>query len=93
MLMYDTKLHNIEKVFVINLKRRSDRLNKLITKKDYLPEFEIFDAIDGHQLNYDNNYNLEYQNNIILESKLIKKIGKLKVGEIGCFLSHYLSVF
>tara|TARA_Y100000389_G_C17471030_1_gene530920 strand:- start:5156 stop:5917 length:762 start_codon:yes stop_codon:yes gene_type:complete len=89
MLMYDRKLHNIEKVFVINLKRRSDRLNKFITKKDYLPEFEIFDAIDGHQLNYDNNNNLEYQNNIILDSKLIKKINKLKVGEIGCFLSHY----
>ena len=34
MLMNDKKLHNIEKVFVINLKRRSDRLNKLNTKKD-----------------------------------------------------------
>lgn len=41
------------------------------------------------QLQYDNSYNLSYLGNVILDNNLIKKIKGLKVGEIGCFLSHY----
>jgi GR25 family glycosyltransferase involved in LPS biosynthesis len=87
--MNNIKLQNIEKIFIINLKRRPDRLEHFLKKKEYLPEFEIFEAIDGQQLKLDNTNNLLYFDNKILENHLIKKIKGLKVGEIGCFLSHY----
>ena len=87
--MDNLNINNIEKIFVINLKRRADRLEKFLKKVKYLPKFEIFKAIDGKELKYDNSYNLLYFGNKILENNLIKKIKGLKVGEIGCFLSHY----
>lgn len=81
----------IEKAFVINLKRRKDRIDKFLLKEHFLTgiELEIFEAIDGQLLSYDNSFHLNYLNENILNNKLIHKIKGLKVGEIGCFLSHY----
>ena len=87
--MSGVELFGIKKVFLINLKRREDRLKKFLSNKNFLPEFEVFEAIDGKELKYDNNYNLQHFNNKILENKLTEKINHLKVGELGCFLSHY----
>lgn len=79
----------IEKGFVINLKRRSDRLEKFFKQKIFLPNIEVFTAIDGRNLKYDNNYNLLYNNTIILQNNLATKFKGLKIGEVGAFLSHY----
>ena len=87
--MENLNINYIEKIYVINLERRTDRLEKFIKKTKYLPKFEIFKAIDGQELKYDNSYNLLYFGNKILKNNLIKKIKELKIGEIGCFLSHY----
>ena len=77
----------LDNSFLINLKRRSDRLNNFLQK--YKWNINIIEAVDGRQLKYDSSSNLLYQDNILLERKLISKISGLKLGEIGCFISHY----
>jgi GR25 family glycosyltransferase involved in LPS biosynthesis len=79
----------IEKGFVINLKRRSDRLENFLKQKNLLPNIEVFTAIDGRNLKYDDNYNLLHNNTIILQNDLAIKFKGLKIGEVGAFLSHY----
>jgi len=79
----------MENKFIINLQKRADRIKK-IKDNGYIKNYEIFQAIDGKKLNLDNNENLIYNNNnILLKKNMIDKIKGLKLGEVGCFISHY----
>jgi len=82
----------IDKVYLINLKHRNDRLNKMdkILKKigNKFSEYEIFDAINGKLITEEEKNNL-----LSLKSKRIfnnpssfKDIRTL--GAIGCYKSH-----
>ncbi len=73
------------KTFVLNLKRRPDRL-EYFNKKNKI-EYERFDAIDGKEINYDwlkKNFFDTYKN-------WVDPINKTHItrGEVGCFISHY----
>lgn len=71
------------KIFVINLARSVER-RQLIEKQlnQQGLDYEIFTAVDGKQLTQ------EEINSYMDPGK--KYFRELKVGEIGCFLSHYL---
>lgn len=64
--------------FVINLDRRSDRMEKIINQTSYLPPYERFSAIDGKNLIY----------NDVLGFLCEKGDYKMRPGVIGCALSH-----
>jgi len=68
------------KRFVINLKRRPDRLEQFFKRCPYTPEtFEIISAFDGHNVHDENKK----------EKKLISKFPKdRQPGAIGCSISH-----
>lgn len=81
------------KIFIINLKRRDDKLSRMNNRLCDLDlgdtyDVEIFNAIDGNII--DNDY-LETQNYRI-DKNWTDNIHKrpIKMGEIGCSLSHYM---
>ena len=82
----------IKQIYVINLKRRKDKLKKMIKKINDIDEdgnidVEIFEAFDGSKL--DNNY-LKDNNMAILDDwRDPFKNTKINMGEIGCALSHH----
>jgi len=74
------------KTFVVSLKRRPDR-RELFNKNNPSLEYEIFDAVDGREINHqwllNNNFDTyKYWKDPINETHLTH-------GEVGCFLSHY----
>ena len=80
------------KIFIINLKRRDDKLERIkdrISKigLDKYYEIEIFNAIDGREINKEyliqNNYEISLNWNDNLHRR------PMKWGEIGCAISHY----
>ena len=75
--------------FIINLKRCIKKKTKMIEKMKQYPEinYSFFEAIDGQEIN--NNF-MDKNNYQILESwrDPLNNI-KIKLGEIGCSLSHY----
>ena len=87
----------IDKIYMINLKRKkhvADKsLNKLMNLTDtdennIFSNIEIYEAIDGQLLN-----NNDINNNITLKAKYTLKNPSSyddirSVGEIGCYLSH-----
>lgn len=81
------KPDNVFDCFVINLDRRSDRLEKFCKMNGDKINFVRTKAIDGREL--------EFKQNICINDKPIiseiisDKFSNLKIGEIGCFLSHY----
>ena len=68
------------KRFVINLKRRPDRLDKFFERCPYSPEtFEVIQAFDGRNAHDENKK----------ERKLVSKFPKdRQPGAIGCSISH-----
>jgi GR25 family glycosyltransferase involved in LPS biosynthesis len=78
------------KIFIINLERRKDKLDRIkerIEKIKNKEEIKIIKAVDGIKINdeYLNN------NNYKIHNKWRDKNHKrpIKLGEIGCSLSHY----
>lgn len=71
---------HIDKVYIINLKRRSDR-KKLIIKeltKVGIKNYEFIEAVDGNDADIKEKYR-----------KLKKNKSKIKsAGHLGCLLSH-----
>jgi GR25 family glycosyltransferase involved in LPS biosynthesis len=78
-------------VKIINLDRRSDRLEDFYKKIKYLnlnsDQIERFSAIDGRNL-IDDLKNKKIQDPII--NLIANKDGFLRCGEVACTLSHYL---
>lgn len=68
------------KKYVINLKRRPERLEQFKNNfGDFSNEIEVVYGFDGKNFN----------NEMKEEQELIKKCFNLKLGEIGCALSHF----
>ena len=89
--------NKIEKVFVINLERRNDRLNIFKNTYNFNIPFDIFNAVDGKTLNVYNLLNDNILGNIGKNSIIRIKNNLLRKyhyeltneGAIGCYLSHY----
>jgi GR25 family glycosyltransferase involved in LPS biosynthesis len=82
----------IKQIYIINLKRRKDKLKKIMKRineidKDEDINVEIFCAIDGHNINDD----YLTKNNIkrLEDWSDPFKNTKINCGEIGCAESHY----
>lgn len=78
----------VDKVYLINLARRKERLDRMQKIFDLLGvEYSLLEATDGQKLD---ELPSELKNYHILEGYL-DPISKrpMKNGEIGCFLSHY----
>ena len=75
------------KTVVINLPQRADRLSEFKKINDKHITYEVFNAVDGYAIDYDNllsrGFDIYHQwIDPILKTKLTK-------GEVGCFLSHW----
>jgi GR25 family glycosyltransferase involved in LPS biosynthesis len=87
-----TNINKITKVFVINLKKRKERLKNFIENYNLRIPFEIFNAIDGTTLNLSKLITENIIGNIGIES--IKNTKRkyhyelTNINAIGCFLSH-----
>jgi len=85
--------NKISKVFVINLIKRTERLAFFASNYNLKIPFEVFNAIDGSQLNLSK----LISNNIIGETGLRSIENKKRIyhyeltnlNAVGCFLSHY----
>jgi len=89
---YNHITNNINKVFLINLKRRTDRLTFFKNQYNLKIPLTIIHAVDGQEINLQQ----LLKNNIINEYviDIIKKPRKYHYeltheGSIGCYLSHY----
>lgn len=73
-------------IYVINLKRRPERLQKIdLIMKLLGIDYRRFEAVDGHSLTQDQLSYLQFLPGY--EDPYFKR--PMKKGEIGCFLSHY----
>ena len=67
--------------YIINLKRRKDRLKKFKKTSPFkFEEIQVFKGFDGLHPN-NNEYGLD-------EYKIISEHSQMKEGEKGCFISH-----
>lgn len=82
-----TKL-GVDKIYLVNLKRRKERLEKMRKMFDLLGvEYSLLEATDGQELE-DLPMNLKKYHILDgYEDPITKR--PMKNGEIGCFLSHY----
>ncbi|KAG1708447.1 Procollagen galactosyltransferase 2 [Nymphon striatum] len=78
---------NFDQMYMINLERRSDRRkNMMAAFREIGFEVKVIEAVDGKKLNFSS-----------LEQQITQLPGyldpyndrEMKLGEIGCFLSHY----
>ena len=76
------------KHFVINLERRSDRLEWWKEQNDYIKNYTVFKAFDGKSASYEQVLKMGFDVN---KSWRDPKHGtRLTDGEVGCFISHYM---
>ena len=78
---------NVYDSYVINLERRPDRLQNFCKKNSDKINVMLAKAIDGRLLEF--NQQISINGNPIISKKLTERFSGLKIGEIGCFLSHY----
>lgn len=75
---------SVEKIYVINLNRRPDRLQEFKTRCPIdISKVEIFNAIDGYKYN---SYDLDNFERHLYNISKSKSNG---IGACGCFSSHY----
>ena len=82
----------IDKIYLINLKKRKDRLKSFKSMLDNcqnVPEIIITEAIDGKLIEIDTNQNMIINNTKLLNYSIAQKYFNCISGEIGCSLSHY----
>lgn len=86
------KKYNIQKIFVINLNRRKDRLKHFKSRYNFDIKLNRIEAVDGRDLNIDE----LFKNNTIGEYgyNSLKKYRNFHHelthnGSVGCYLSHY----
>lgn len=74
-----------DNIFIINLKRRSDRKNSMVKKilKQGIKKYEFIDAIDGLKPEISNKF---------IELKKSSKTKIISVGHFACLLSHIKSI-
>lgn len=73
---------------VVSLKRTPNRLELFKEKNSqYLPFFDVFEAVDGNTVNYTQLLNLGFNTDKNWRDPYLKRT--LTKGEIGCFLSHW----
>ena len=78
----------LDEVFMINLKRRTDRFQRMKYNFDMLGiDFTTVPAVDGRQMNQD--YVEENKIKMLPEFSEPYHGRPLTMGEIGCFMSHY----
>lgn len=83
-------LHNIERLFVINLKRRSDRRKRMQSVLNLLGiSGEFWTAIDGAQLSMTTNFLKTHNISLLQNYRDPYHDRPMTAGEVGCFLSHY----
>ncbi|XP_074596200.1 procollagen galactosyltransferase 2-like [Brevipalpus obovatus] len=78
----------MNEIYIINSKRRPQRLNRMMKALNLLGvDAKVSPAVDGRELSKD--YLIE--NNIALMGDCLDSDAKMpmKIGEVGCFLSHY----
>ena len=76
------------KTFVINLKRRQDRLKEFEeANASRLSGYEVYEAIDGNTLTYENLRKAGFDTDKDWRDPNLKRV--LTWGEVGCFVSHY----
>jgi GR25 family glycosyltransferase involved in LPS biosynthesis len=84
---------HIDKIFIINLPQRIERLEKikdLLKKLELIDNYEIYKAVDGKELSeteINKSLSITSLHSLYVESNNHKDI-RTK-GAIGCFLSHY----
>ena len=88
----------VGKVYLINLKRRPDRLKACGELLDYLKiPYEVFEAIDG--IKYMDNAKNNIKNPELFHPDIVYKIsdmirdvnaGILPAGHVGCWMSHLI---
>lgn len=84
--------NKIDKIYIINLKRRNDRLNFIYNNYNLNKQFKIIEAIDGNEINL-----IELKKTKIIDEETIQQINNERIshyqltntGSIGCYLSHY----
>lgn len=74
-------MDKISKIYVINLKRREDRL-KIFENITPLKNYTVFEAYDSQKIN-------EYNNNFITTVLNKTKNYQISYSVLGCFASHY----
>lgn len=75
-------------IFMINLKRRTERRVKMeMTLKELGIDYTYFEAVDGRKLTDEILVEKGIKFMVEYEDPYHKR--KMKMGEIGCFLSHY----
>ncbi len=78
-------MNQINKVYVINLEKRTERKERMLSiLNDLNLSFEFFKAIDGDQIKFD-----EWNIQVFPGYQPDNKKKTLTKGEIGCFMSHY----
>lgn len=79
---------SFSEIFMINLKRRPERRIKMeLTLKELGIDYTYFEAVDGRKLTDE----VIAEKGIVLMPEYLDPYHKrpMKMGEIGCFLSHY----
>lgn len=79
---------SLSKIFIINLERRKDKFFKLKKLADIIGlEVERFIGVDGDKLTTDHLYDEGVR--LIPEYENMFDQRPMRLGEVGCFLSHY----
>jgi len=87
-----TYKNKIDKIYIINLEKRSDRLTFVESNYNLEKEFIIYKAIDGNSLDLK-----QLETEGIIDEETIRQMNKKREhhfelthkGAIGCYLSHY----
>ena len=88
----NNKKNNIDDIYLINLKKRKDRLEYIKRKYNLEQKLIIYEAINGELLNLD-----ELQANKMINETTLNQLNKQREyhyelthkGSIGCYLTHF----
>ena len=95
-IYYNNNKNKINKVFLINLPKRKDRLNLFKINYNFNIPLNIISAVDGYNLDINELYKKKilglHGYNSIINNKNGKRKNHYELtnkGSIGCYLSHY----
>lgn len=85
--------NKIDKIYIINLKRRNDRLLFIKNNYNLNKPFSLIEAVDGREININ-----ELKKNKIIDNETLRQLEQKQrtshyeltnKGSLGCYLSHY----